>query len=119
MMVRQSRKGRLVFVSSTLGYMSLIGYSSYGPGKHALRALADTLRSELMLYDIDVQIFFPNTMYTESYERENLTKPKITLEIEETDTPVSAEQAAKSMLRGELSSLTSLILCNSRRTMQA
>jgi len=100
MMTRQSRKGKIVFVSSTLGYMTLIGYASYSPAKHALRGLADSLRSELLLYDIDVHIFFPNTMLTESYERENLTKPKITLEIEETDTPVSAEHAAKSMLKG-------------------
>jgi len=100
MMARQSRKGKITFVSSTLGYMTLIGYSSYCPGKHALRALADTLRSELMLYDIDVHIFFPNTMPTESLAREMETKPKITQEIEDTDTPVTPEYAAKNMLKG-------------------
>jgi short-subunit dehydrogenase len=37
-MVRENKKkGKIVLVSSTLGYMSLIGYSSYSPAKHALR----------------------------------------------------------------------------------
>jgi NADP-dependent 3-hydroxy acid dehydrogenase YdfG len=36
-MVRQRRPGKLVFISSTLGYMSFVGYNSYSPGKHALR----------------------------------------------------------------------------------
>jgi 3-dehydrosphinganine reductase len=38
MMVRQqAADGKFVLVSSTLGYMSFLGYSSYSPGKHAVR----------------------------------------------------------------------------------
>lgn len=37
MMVRDRKQGKIVFVSSTLGFMSILGYSSYAPGKHALR----------------------------------------------------------------------------------
>ncbi|KAG5340253.1 hypothetical protein C0989_002355 [Termitomyces sp. Mn162] len=37
LMARQERKGKIVFVSSTLGYMSFLGWSSYSPAKHALR----------------------------------------------------------------------------------
>lgn len=36
-MVRQGRKGKITLVSSTLGFMSIIGYASYSPAKHALR----------------------------------------------------------------------------------
>jgi len=36
-MAREKRKGKIVFVSSTLGYMSFVGWSSYSPAKHALR----------------------------------------------------------------------------------
>jgi 3-dehydrosphinganine reductase len=36
-MVRENKKGKIVLVSSTLGYMSFIGYSSYSPAKYALR----------------------------------------------------------------------------------
>jgi len=36
-MVADRAPGKIIFVSSILGYMSLIGYSSYSPAKHALR----------------------------------------------------------------------------------
>lgn len=37
-MARENKKGgKIVLVSSTLGYMSFIGFASYSPGKHALR----------------------------------------------------------------------------------
>jgi len=106
-MARTRKKGKICFVSSTLGYMSLIGYASYAPSKHALRGLADTLRFELQLYNIDVQIFFPCTMFTPGYEEENKTKPKITLKLEESDAGLTAEQAARSMLTGSLAVLFS------------
>lgn len=62
--------------------------------------LADTLTSELALYDIKPHIFFPPTMYTPGYEEENMTKPAITLKIEETDDGLTPEAAAKALLRG-------------------
>lgn len=99
-MVRENKKGKIVLVSSTLGYMSLIGYSSYSPAKHALRGLADSLHSELMLYGIDTHIFFPPTMYTPGFEEENKTKPAITRTIESTDEGLTAEQAAAGLLSG-------------------
>ncbi|KZW01919.1 NAD(P)-binding protein [Exidia glandulosa HHB12029] len=97
---KQRAKGKIVFVSSTVGLMGLIGYSSYAPAKHALRGLADTLRSELSLYGVDVQIFFPPTMQSPGYENENKTKPKITLKIEEDDKGLSCAVAARGMLEG-------------------
>ncbi|KAJ7454724.1 oxidoreductase [Mycena latifolia] len=99
-MVREGAKGKIVLVSSTLGYMSFIGYASYSPAKHALRALADTLQSEFMLYDIDIHIFFPPTMFTPGYEEENKTKPKIVREIESTDDGLTPDAAAKALIHG-------------------
>ncbi|KAG2070775.1 NAD(P)-binding protein [Suillus decipiens] len=99
-MVRQNKKGKIVLVSSTLGYMSFIGYSSYSPAKYALRGLADSLHSELMLYGIDTHIFFPPTMYTPGYEEENKAKPAITRTIESTDEGLTADQAAAGLLAG-------------------
>ncbi|TFY69728.1 hypothetical protein EVG20_g3024 [Dentipellis fragilis] len=100
LMVEQDRKGKIVFVSSTLGLMTVPGYASYVPAKHALRGLADMLRTELILYGIDVHIFFPPTMLTPGYETENKTKPKITLKIEEGDSPLTAEKAAEILFQG-------------------
>lgn len=78
----------------------MIGYSTYAPAKHALRGLADTLRSELALYNVSVHIFFPGNMLSPGFENENKTKPKITLKIEEDDTGIRCEDAAKGMLAG-------------------
>uniref|UniRef100_A0A0W0F8R7 Oxidoreductase n=1 Tax=Moniliophthora roreri TaxID=221103 RepID=A0A0W0F8R7_MONRR len=100
MMVRQKRTGKIVLVSSTLGFLSFVGYASYAPGKQALRALGDTLQSELMLYDIDVHTFFPPTMVTNGYLEENKTKPVITADIEGIDAGLSTEASALALLKG-------------------
>jgi 3-dehydrosphinganine reductase len=67
--------------------------------------LAETLRSELLLYSISVHIFFPGTIFTPGYITENKTKPKITLKIEETDGGMAPEQCAEGLLRGMCSGL--------------
>jgi hypothetical protein len=38
-MVRTRTRGKIAFVSSLLAYMSIVGYSNYSPGKHALRGI--------------------------------------------------------------------------------
>jgi short-subunit dehydrogenase len=121
-MVKDGKKGKICFVGSILSYMSFIGFSNYAPPKQALRGtvlalisgfarihihsipgLADSLRSELMLYGISIHMFFPGSMYTPCWEEENKTKPKITLEIEEGDPGVTADVAAASLYRGSFS----------------
>jgi 3-dehydrosphinganine reductase len=124
-MARDRSRGKIVFVSSLLGYMGIVGYSSYTPGKHALRGefslddtddifetklllgLAETLRSECILYNIDVHIFFPGTIYTPGYEEENKTKPKVTLKIEETDAGLQPDACAMKLFQGACPSLLS------------
>ncbi|KIM25150.1 hypothetical protein M408DRAFT_331273 [Serendipita vermifera MAFF 305830] len=100
MMAKQGVQGRIVFVGSLLGYMSFVGWASYAPAKHALVGLAETLRSELALYHIDVQLFQPPTMFSPGFDNENKTKPVITKKIEETDDGVTPEEAAAAMLKG-------------------
>jgi short-subunit dehydrogenase len=68
--------------------------SQFGAG------LAEALRSELILYEIDVHCFFPCTIYTPGYEEENKTKPKVTLKIEEADSGLTPEQVAAGILKG-------------------
>lgn len=99
-MVRQGVRGKIVFCTSILGYMSIVGYSAYSPGKHALRGLAEALQSEFMLYGIGVHICFPPTIYTPGYEDENKTKPAVTLRIEAADRGLTPEQVAASILKG-------------------
>ena len=117
-MARENKKGgKIVFISSTLGYMSFLGWASYAPAKHALLGmsttdlifalaltcavgLADTLQSELMLYGVDVHIFFPNSMFTPGFDEENKTKPEIVKRIEGVDDGLTAEQAALALFKG-------------------
>jgi len=116
-MAKQHRKGaKIIFVSSTLGYMSFVGWASYAPAKHALRGeypvsvpyclinaypgLADTLHSEMMLYEVDVHIFFPPTMFTPGFDEENKTKPDIVKKIESGDEGMTADQAALALFKG-------------------
>lgn len=121
-MVKQGVQGRIIFTGSALAYFSFVGYSSYSPGKYALRGmftamllvapdsnhcflidpsgLADCLRNEMLLYGITIQMYFPNTMLTPGYEDELKIRPAITAKIEEGDEPVSAEHAAKVMVDG-------------------
>ncbi|KAI0648817.1 oxidoreductase [Trametes meyenii] len=101
-MVRQRVKGKIIFVSSVLAFFSIIGYAPYSPGKFALRGLAETLKSELKLYEISVHIAFPATIYTPGYQEENKTKPRITLKIEESDEGESAEAVAAAILKGRV-----------------
>ncbi|PWN20921.1 NAD(P)-binding protein [Microstroma glucosiphilum] len=100
-MAKAGKKGKIVLVSSTLGLMGLVGYSEYSPMKFAIRGLAETLRSELVLYDISVHCYFPGTILSPGYEAENLTKPKLTKVLEggpeEGSTP---RQCAVGLLKG-------------------
>jgi 3-dehydrosphinganine reductase len=99
-MVRTHSKGKIVLVSSLLGYFGMIGYSTYSPGKHAIRGLAETLRQELLLYSIDVHLYMPGTMYSPGYEEENKTKPELVLKIEESDEGLTPDRAAEGLYQG-------------------
>jgi hypothetical protein len=87
-----------------LNTLSGVSYSRFRFETSASNAratgLADTLHSELILYGINVHIYFPPTMYTPGYEAENKTKPKITLKIEETDAGLTPDQAATTLFQG-------------------
>ncbi|TCD65598.1 3-dehydrosphinganine reductase [Steccherinum ochraceum] len=96
----ETRGKKIVLVSSSLGYFSIVGYSSYSPAKFAVRGLAEALHSELMLYGIDVHVFFPGTIFSPGLITENKTKPKVTLKIEERDEGMSPERWADELLKG-------------------
>ncbi|CAG8726490.1 4927_t:CDS:2, partial [Cetraspora pellucida] len=69
-MAQQSVKGKVVLVSSLLGFCGFIGYSSYAPTKHAIKGLVECLRNELILYGIDVHCYFAGTLDTPGYHEE-------------------------------------------------
>lgn len=97
----------LVFTASTAALVSVPGYTAYSPTKAALRSLADSLRQEVLMYhritDIKVHCSFPGTIYTESFFKEQETKPRLCKELEGTldnQGGMSAKEVASSILRG-------------------
>ena len=62
--------------------------------------LAETLRSEFLLYGIGVHCYFPATILTPGFETEEKTKPIVTKKIEESDNPQKPEVCAARLLQG-------------------
>ena len=94
--------GKLILTGSTLSFVGIVGYAQYAPMKWAIRGLAETLRSEFLLYKgLSVHAYFPGTILSPGYEEEMKTKPKVTQSIEDGDnggqTPM---QCAKLLLKG-------------------
>lgn len=65
--------------------------------------LAECLRSEFQLYDIDIHAYFPGTILSPGFEEENKTKPELTKKLEGGDSEgQTPEQCARGLLKGEL-----------------
>ena len=105
------RSGNIVIVSSSICGGTFIGYSSYAPTKFALRALADSLRNELLGFNIGVHISFPADTDTPGFELEQKTKPIET----KTITPpqlYSAQKVAKDLVKRLSNGDYHLLSCN-------
>ncbi len=63
------RKGKIVMISSVSGKRSYPFVSPYTASKHALEALSDSLRREMMLYGIDVVIIEPGPIKTPIWDK--------------------------------------------------
>lgn len=57
-------RGRIINISSVSGKIAYPFMGAYAASKHALEALSDSLRRELMLYGIDVILIEPGTTQT-------------------------------------------------------
>ncbi|KAF8208335.1 hypothetical protein K438DRAFT_1813835 [Mycena galopus ATCC 62051] len=86
LMVKQKRKGRVTLVSSIFGYINFLGWGYYAPRKQALRGLADTLQSELML--------------SPGLSEKQWEKPQISKEIDNPESAITPNVAARAFLRG-------------------
>jgi 3-dehydrosphinganine reductase len=106
----KSHTRHIVFVSSNAAFVSIPGYIAYTPTKVAVRAFADTLRQELLLYGGKYQVHcaYPGTFISESFLAEQETKPELTKMLEGSNMPedkliaktVSALSIAKKILKG-------------------
>jgi 3-dehydrosphinganine reductase len=108
---KSSHTRHIVLTSSTACFVGLPGYIAYTPTKVAVRALADTLRQELLLYGEDaykVHCTFPGSFISDSLLEEQAIKPKLLKLMEKTNAPeselrkriMSAETVAMRIIRG-------------------
>lgn len=54
----------------------------------------------MLLYSVDVHIYFPATIHSPGYVEENRTKPPLLLELEAADEGLSPEKAAEGLYGG-------------------
>ncbi|KAL6756422.1 hypothetical protein V8C86DRAFT_71749 [Haematococcus lacustris] len=92
--------GHLCLISSVMGTMGFVGYSSYAPTKYAVKGLADCLRNELQGTGVTVSVAFPPDTDTPGLHHENLTKPAETRDISAMSTVFKSQQVAQSIVRG-------------------
>ena len=83
-------RGHIVIVSSVAGYRGLPNAAAYGPTKAALMNLAETLKSDLERFGIDVSIVNPGFVDTPMTRTNTFDMPGL----------ISAEEAARRMLAG-------------------
>lgn len=62
--MRKQRSGRIINIASLVSHISLPGISHYASTKHALRAMTESLRSELKEFHIDVIQIEPGAVNT-------------------------------------------------------
>jgi len=96
------RGGYIAFTSSMLGYMGIMGYSTYSPTKHALVGLAETLRHELKPLGITVSILYPPDTRTPGFDKENQSKPAECAMLSETAGSLAPEEVAEAFIGGIL-----------------
>lgn len=109
---------QFIMTSSVAALAGFAGYAPYSPAKAAMRSLADTLRSEVLLYngwrrskdadlraraperDISIHLVMPGTISSPGLQTENLTKHAVTLELEKGDIVQTEEEVAAGAVRG-------------------
>ncbi|KAK0709154.1 3-ketodihydrosphingosine reductase tsc-10 [Lasiosphaeria miniovina] len=93
----------IIFTASVLALFAIVGYGPYSPSKWALRGLADTLAMELQLYPdhpVRVHVVYPATITSPGFDRENLTKPAITVELEKAEPQETPDTVARRAIDG-------------------
>lgn len=106
-----------ILTSSGAAFAGLAGYTPYSPAKAALRSLADSLCSEVLLYngarrsqvttgqvpapfDVKIHVIFPGTILSPGYENEEKTKHPVTRLLESSDPKQTEIEAATAAVKG-------------------
>ncbi len=67
--MRERRRGRLINVSSIAGRVALPGVAAYSASKFAVEGFSESMRHELLPFDVFVSLVEPGTFRTDIFER--------------------------------------------------
>ncbi|HYQ15674.1 MAG TPA: SDR family oxidoreductase [Polyangiaceae bacterium] len=93
-------EGRIVNVTSMLGFMGTFGYSAYCASKYALAGYTEALRQDALPFGVKVHLCYPPTTDTPGLARENRDKPPEAWAIEGKSRAFSASAVAREILQG-------------------
>jgi 3-dehydrosphinganine reductase len=96
----QQRRGRIANVSSVLGFMGLFGYSAYAASKFAVVGFSESIRQDLLRYNIKISVFYPPDTDTPLLHQENKIKPEETRVLAGKIKPMPADVVAMHLLKG-------------------
>ncbi len=98
----EAKNGYITLTSSVMGFMAVMGYTTYCPSKYAIFGLAEVLRHELLPYKIKVSVLFPVDTDTPGLAEENKLKPEECKIISESSTIMTTEEVAEEFIDGVL-----------------
>jgi 3-dehydrosphinganine reductase len=96
----QQESGRIANVSSVLGFMGLFGYSAYAASKFAVVGFSESIRQDLLRYNIKVSVFYPPDTDTPLLHAEDKIKPDETRVLAGKIKPMTADAVALHLLKG-------------------
>lgn len=109
---------QFIMTSSVAALLGAAGYAPYSPAKAAMRSLADTLRSEVNIYngsrrskdatiraeaperDMSIHLIMPGTITSPGLETENKTKHAVTKLLEKGDILQTEDEVAAAAVKG-------------------
>lgn len=73
----RAAKGRVIFISSVAGRVSIPFNSPYGASKHAIEAIGDALRQEVAQFGVEVAIVEPGSVATPIWDKGQAGAPAL------------------------------------------
>lgn len=96
----KQRGGCIVNIASVAGFVGVFGMSAYSASKFAVIGLSEVLRNELRPFNVTVSVLCPPDVDTPMLELANKIKPEETKAISSTASVMTAEQVARSLIKG-------------------
>jgi len=95
----KEKKGHIIYFSSMLGFMGMMGYGAYVPTKFAIVGLAEALRNELKPHNIKISVVYPPDTNTPGLSTENEGKPPECVMMSETAGLLEPEEVAEYVIK--------------------